>query len=347
MSSDRSSTFKSHSSPFYFISREHVQDVFHFQTTPELRWPYKGPPPPSTMVASNPLPPPPPEMQIASPIDLREFSTPPTTPSAIHNKPSTMQQQAAARTLSRRSSRPQMIQIAQPEGQYHLDTVIGTPNLDLQHLPSNHILHSLAPALQGAHIPGDGTVASAVPHRISSPKPHTLAPKSPCFVHSLLDKGISLTDWLRETTASEPPVIDSQQDRDSQNRRQSQTTSRSSSSITSSPSQDGSSLGFIPSPTEFDDDEDSAGNLTRQLAATAIGVREMSKQLGTSCRALFCDDPFSLASFSRPCPSPIQHPKCYDNHEGAGQPSHQADSGPLDLLDEQACPKRTRSNSLR
>jgi NAD+ kinase len=31
------------------------------------------------------------------------------------------------------------------------------------------------------------------------------------------------------------------------------------------------------------DDEDDTGSLTRQLAETAQGVREMSKQLGMSC----------------------------------------------------------------
>ncbi|KAG8917902.1 hypothetical protein FRC00_013075, partial [Tulasnella sp. 408] len=34
------------------------------------------------------------------------------------------------------------------------------------------------------------------------------------------------------------------------------------------------------SPTEYDEEEDGAASLTRQLAATAVGVREMSKQLG-------------------------------------------------------------------
>ena len=51
------------------------------------------------------------------------------------------------------------------------------------------------------------------------------------------------------------------------------------SSHTSSPTST-NSLGFMPSPSDLDDDEDGVGSLTRQLAATAVGVREMSKQLG-------------------------------------------------------------------
>lgn len=34
------------------------------------------------------------------------------------------------------------------------------------------------------------------------------------------------------------------------------------------------------SPSEFDDDDDGAGSVTRKLVETAVGVREMSKQLG-------------------------------------------------------------------
>lgn len=44
-----------------------------------------------------------------------------------------------------------------------------------------------------------------------------------------------------------------------------------------------SSSGSSPS-SDFDDDDDGAGSLTRQLAETAVGVREMSKQLGKYCK---------------------------------------------------------------
>ncbi|CAE6412560.1 unnamed protein product [Rhizoctonia solani] len=92
------------------------------------------------------------------------------------------------------------------------------------------------------------------PHLKPSPLPKTLqgALKSPCFVHSLLDKGVSLGDWLKQN----------------QNQQQPQPMP--------SPPVSGSS-----SELDYEDDEDEySSSLTRQLAETAVGVREMSKQLG-------------------------------------------------------------------
>lgn len=101
-------------------------------------------------------------------------------------------------------------------------------------------------------------------------------PKSPCFVHSHLDKGASLQDWLHaresEVLGSDVGVARSlQQPRPRHLDNQA-----------------------MPSPIEFtcrdgpthmsgnQDDEPHSGSLTRQLAETAVGVREMSKQLGKS-----------------------------------------------------------------
>ncbi|QRV82617.1 ATP-NAD kinase [Ceratobasidium sp. AG-Ba] len=86
----------------------------------------------------------------------------------------------------------------------------------------------------------------------------TQALKSPCFVHSLLDKGASLSDWLRNTQQPRPPNT----------RMQPSPPSTQMSSASSS------------EPDYDEDDEEYAGSLTRQLAETAVGVREMSKQLG-------------------------------------------------------------------
>ncbi|KAJ6497882.1 ATP-NAD kinase-like domain-containing protein [Mycena sanguinolenta] len=84
---------------------------------------------------------------------------------------------------------------------------------------------------------------------------------SPCFVHSHLDKGVSLTDWLRTRQ---------------NNLDESSGSSFSSAghSLSSSSSGTGST---IDSP---DEDENFSSSLTKQLAETAVGVREMSKQLG-------------------------------------------------------------------
>ena len=68
-----------------------------------------------------------------------------------------------------------------------------------------------------------------------------------------------------------------------------------------------------------EEDEGHGGSLTEQLAETAVGVREMSKQLGqcSRLRPKARDQP----SFSRPfrsCPRSIQYPKCLDHHESQG-----------------------------
>ncbi|CAE7086341.1 unnamed protein product [Rhizoctonia solani] len=82
------------------------------------------------------------------------------------------------------------------------------------------------------------------------PKAIQGALKSPCFVHSLLDKGASLSDWLKQQpqplAMPSPPVS-----------------------------------GSSSSDLDYEDEEDEySSSLTRQLAETAVGVREMSKQLG-------------------------------------------------------------------
>ncbi|CAE6489377.1 unnamed protein product [Rhizoctonia solani] len=91
------------------------------------------------------------------------------------------------------------------------------------------------------------------------PKTIQGALKSPCFVHSLLDKGASLSDWLKQQPQQPQPHPQLQQPLPMP-----------------SPPVSGSS-----SELDYDDDEDEySSSLTRQLAETAVGVREMSKQLG-------------------------------------------------------------------
>ncbi|KAG8908052.1 hypothetical protein FRB99_000871, partial [Tulasnella sp. 403] len=176
--------------------------------------------------------------------------------------------------LSRKPSRPSSIHIDDSkDGSLHVEvdhTASPDPSIPSPH--QAHVLNSLAPALQSARVVGNGTVASAIPSHMSPRRSQPAAPKSPCFVHSLLDKGASLTDWLRDTSG----VKSGERPFPPQHR------SSSSSHTSPSPSNSSSnSLGFIPgSPTEYDEEEDGAASLTRQLAATAVGVREMSKQLG-------------------------------------------------------------------
>lgn len=79
---------------------------------------------------------------------------------------------------------------------------------------------------------------------------------SPCFVHSHLDKGALLSDWLR----NKHHVVES-----------SDVGVAKSLQRLTSPAQSG---------YDSNDEDEFVGSLTKQLADTAVGVREMSKQLG-------------------------------------------------------------------
>lgn len=89
---------------------------------------------------------------------------------------------------------------------------------------------------------------------------------SPCFVHSHLERGASFADWLRNRNINDNPVHSNALD----NKMVQSLQSPSPSTSDSSPINDSDDL----------DDDDNLGSLTRQLAQTAAGVREMSRQLG-------------------------------------------------------------------
>lgn len=75
-----------------------------------------------------------------------------------------------------------------------------------------------------------------------------------------------------------------------------------------------------------DEDEDEQPSLTRQLAETAVSVREMSKQLGeSSCRWIReggADQVLLLRPSSRRLPYPVGD----DHHQSSRQPSHPSHS---------------------
>lgn len=103
---------------------------------------------------------------------------------------------------------------------------------------------------------------------ISSPRRPMLKPdtplKSPCFVHSQLEKGASLVDWLRNTHIKGNVSVNVAKSLGTPTR-----------AVTATPPNG------ILTPTRDDDDDDANSmSLTRQLAETAVGVREMSKALG-------------------------------------------------------------------
>jgi NAD+ kinase len=87
--------------------------------------------------------------------------------------------------------------------------------------------------------------------------------RSPCFVHSQL-QGPSVAEWIsgkHQAARMEGPYVDPIH--------AIQTTSHEETSPEGTLVHDG-----------YEDEEETAGSLTKQLAETAVGVREMSKQLG-------------------------------------------------------------------
>lgn len=99
---------------------------------------------------------------------------------------------------------------------------------------------------------------------------------SPCFVHSHLDKNASLTDWLKTRSAAGQLIIgDLGVAKSLQHSASAQLHIPNGALTFSRPGPD------RVSSRESDAEEDEfVGNLTKQLAETAVGVREMSKQLG-------------------------------------------------------------------
>ena len=81
--------------------------------------------------------------------------------------------------------------------------------------------------------------------------------RSPCFIHSHLNNSASLTDWLKAKRAQEAATRKNRPHQLSMD-------------------------GIVYDEDEDENEGEFGGSLTAQLAETAVGVREMSKQLGTS-----------------------------------------------------------------
>lgn len=113
---------------------------------------------------------------------------------------------------------------------------------------------------------------------VRSPK----QPKSPCFVHSLLDRGVSFQEWLQQTRAASIEVAKSLPIPENTTRIPDDLEGkRYSFGSSDKPPIDLESVDEEDFEEETDDLEGTS-SLTRQLAETAVGVREMSKQLGKS-----------------------------------------------------------------
>lgn len=195
-------------------------------------------------------------------------------------------------SLSRRGSRPSIVSSLsslQTNITWDHDIVVEPQS------PANLVGNKVTP--DGQTIATSPTIADIITHQLpaesttpasisSSPSSFNSIPlsmnsshlpnKSPCFVHSHLDKGASLQDWLH---AKETNVlgVDVGVARSLQQPHRPRHHGNSAfSTPVELPCRDGT---HTLSGNE-DDDDPNSGSLTRQLAETAVGVREMSKQLG-------------------------------------------------------------------
>jgi NAD+ kinase len=229
------------------------------------------------------------QSNILSP-DGEVFSTPPTTP-ALSNadiRPS----------LSRRSSRPSSIHTEYSRAEWTPDVVLDV----LSPKKSGESASDLTPV--AANVGGE-FVTTPQSQAVNS-KPVVCKRRksmdSPCFVHSHLNKD-TLAGWMRPErpklamgVVGVAPSIDP-----NDALLEFSASATRSASGADSPSVDG--------------DEFGGDSLTKKLADTAVGVREMSKQLGQSL-GLLPDPMVSLTSSchtrSRPCS--IQYPECIDHN---------------------------------
>ena len=126
---------------------------------------------------------------------------------------------------------------------------------------------------------------SVLPAPMSRSHAHSQSPMmSPCFVHSNLDKGAAFSDWLKNGNdfPARVDVAPSLRPMSSDSLKAPPRRYRKldNGHIIPIPlEEDKEETVFYASEYDYDDDEGSA-SLTKQLADTAVGVREMSKQLG-------------------------------------------------------------------
>ncbi|KAJ7251775.1 ATP-NAD kinase-like domain-containing protein [Mycena haematopus] len=165
-----------------------------------------------------------------------------------------------APSLSRRISRPTSLHLGNSaSSEWNPDIVLDEASPQTKKAAENRSLET-PDVLRDSTLTPTTHVPSAVQH-LHHQRAREQPMNSPCFVHSHLDKGVSLTDWLRTR-------------QNNLNDSSGSSLSSAAYSLSSSSSGTGS---IIDSP---DEDEDFSSSLTKQLAETAVGVREMSKQLG-------------------------------------------------------------------
>lgn len=217
----------------------------------------------------------------ASP-DAETFSTPPTTPSVVPRTPRTHLTAAAAPADASAATAPTTDNASQHQYQPQNNH---QPQRRGSARPQNLLIDpakGIVQGLIGADIvlqrtpDGDATVfipiahSNSVPDIQELPVSHPLtrqgnmhgALNSPCFVHSHLERGASLKEWLTQQHANANLGV-------------SKTITPHSLPSRVTEEEEG----------DVDVERDHANSLTRQLAETAIGVREMNKALSQSLLA--------------------------------------------------------------
>jgi NAD+ kinase len=201
--------------------------------------------------------------------ETETFSTPPTTPG--------LATEALRPSISRRNSRPTSLHIDQSTTEWNSDIVLeeNSPGHLRKALSPHNLIHDQTATPRKAVTPFPNPINQ---RQISDHHPKSM--ESPCFVHSHLDKGASLTDWLRVKQNGIVDGIDVSVAKSLQHTDEGQ----------QNPHYSPSDQAFTPpgsgasSVLESNDEDEFGGSLTKQLAETAVGVREMSKQLGQCSR---------------------------------------------------------------
>ena len=248
--------------------------------------------------------------------DVDVFATPPTTP--MTSEPSS--ESIIRPSISRLASRPSNLQLSQTAPAFKPDILLESQSPQTTSLNKSSPQVMTPQSVNGSVVDGHATTnghsnqqlndsghdsLSETPMitttatdgtRPSQTSPDSIAPTltrshahtqspimSPCFVHSNLDKGASFSEWLKSSNPFAPridvaPALQSM-----------------SADVPKAPPHRCRKLDngqVIPIPYEDDkvetvfdasdyEDDDGSSSLTKQLAETAVGVREMSKQLGT------------------------------------------------------------------
>ncbi|KAF8274591.1 hypothetical protein EI94DRAFT_1713798 [Lactarius quietus] len=230
--------------------------------------------------------------------DVDVFSTPPTTPMASESSTDSLLRPSLTRT----ASRPSSLHLSQTAADFKPDILLdtqspqilqssaspqlvssGNGHVSADNHPSQHTNDSRHDSCAEIRITTNQTLEASpdsTTETLLRPQTYTQSPTmSPCFVHSNLDKGASFSEWLNTSNGFSPINV-----------------SRALQPIPAhkSPSRRYRKLEngqVIPIPYEdeerehvFDvsdyEDDEGNGSLTKRLAETAVGVREMSKQLG-------------------------------------------------------------------